>query len=269
MKVSPGKQSATPPLSRYLRFSLRTFFLIIATGVWLSVISNRARIQKQTVDRVNQLGGQVGFDYQLNDKMSWRKDPNLPAPVWMIDLIGADYVRSVSIVNFDDGSDPSDDELTVVANLTGLKQLTLANRKRITDSGLRHLTRLSEMEVLALNGTNVSGEGLQHILNMQKLKGITFDNSPLTDDAMQYIGRLEKLEWLFLNNTKITDDGLRHVTTLRSLENLQLRGTSITDEAIKYLSSLTSLKRVMLGENVSKEGRALLQAQLPKCKISN
>ncbi len=105
MKVSPGKQSATPALSRYLRFSLRTFFLlIIATGVWLSVISNRARIQKQTVDRVNQLGGQVGFDYQFDDKMSWRKDPKLPAPVWMIDLIGADYARSVTIVNFENVS---------------------------------------------------------------------------------------------------------------------------------------------------------------------
>ena len=270
VKVSPGKQSATPPLSRYLRFSLRTFFLlIIATGVWLSVISNRARVQKQSVDRVNQLGGQVGFDYQFDDKMAWRKDAKLPAPVWMIDLIGPDYARSITIVNFDEGSDPSDEDLKVIASCTSLKQLSLANRKRITDNGLRHFTRLTELEVLALNGTNVAGEGLQHTQNMQKLKGLTLDNSPLTDEALIYIGRLEKLEWLLLSNTRVTDDGLRHLATLKSLENLQLRGTSLTDEAVKYLSGLTSLKRVLLGENVSEEGRALLQAQLPKCKISN
>ena len=263
------KQSAIWLPTRFFRFSLRSFLLIvIAAGVWLSVVSNRVRIQKQAVDRVKQLGGQVGFDYQFDDKMNWRKDPKLPAPAWLIDLIGADYARSVTIVNFDVGSDPSDDDLKVVASLTSLKQLSLANRKRITDNGLRHLTGLSELEVLAIQGTNVSGEGFQHVMNMQKLTLLTLDNSPVTDDALQYIGRLQKLELLFLNNTRITDDGLKHLASLKSVTNLQLRGTLITDKAIKYLADLTSLKSVLLSDRVSNEGRARLQAQLPKCKVS-
>ena len=63
--------------------------------------------------------------------------------------------------------------------LNCLKQLSLANRIQITSNGLRHLTRLSELDVLAINGTSVSGEGLQHIPNVQKLKGLTLDDSPL------------------------------------------------------------------------------------------
>jgi len=97
--------------------------------------------------------------------MNWRKDPKLPAPVWLIDFIGQDYARSVTIVNFDEGSDPSNDDLIVVEGFSDLKQLTLMNRKKITDDCLDHFNELSNLEVLALNGTNVQGEGLRHLSN--------------------------------------------------------------------------------------------------------
>ncbi len=146
--------------TRWLRFSLRLLLLVVtALCVWLTVVSNRARSQKRAVDRVQQLGGRVAFDYQFDANMNWRNDPRLPAPVWLIDLIGEDYVRSVAIVNFDEGSDPTNDDLIAVAGFSDLKQLTLANRKRISDDGLRYISGLSKLEVLALNGANVQGEG--------------------------------------------------------------------------------------------------------------
>jgi Leucine-rich repeat (LRR) protein len=255
--------------TRWWRFSLKFLLLVLtATGVWLAAVSNRARSQKRAVDRVQELGGGVAFDYQFDANMNWRKDPKLPAPVWLIDLIGEDAARSVTIVNFDDGSDPTDDELVVVERLTDLKQLTLMNRKRITDDGLRHLIKLSKLEVLALNGTNIRGKGLQNVVHMQQLTGLTLDNTPLTDDALEYIGQLDNLQWLFLSNTRITDDGLKHIATLRRLEDLQLRGTSITDEGVKHLYGMTSLTRILLGDDVSREGRAALQAKLPKCQVN-
>jgi hypothetical protein len=263
------KQAANATPTRWFRFSLR-FLLVVVTAicVWLAVVSNRARSQKRAVDRVQELGGGVAFDYQFDGNMDWRKDPQLPAPAWLIDLIGEDFARSVVIVNLAEGSDPTDDDLSVVERLTDLKQLSLVNRKRITDDGLCHLTRLSELEVLALNGTNVRGQGLQHIVHMQNLTGLTLDNTPLTDDGLQYIAQLANLEWLFLSNTQITDEGLRHIAILPRLENLQIRGTAITDEGIKHLSGMTSLKLILLGDNVSQEGRSWLQSQLPKCKVN-
>lgn len=259
----------TKKRTRWLRFGLRSVLVVVtAACVWLAVVSHNARSQKKAVDRVEELGGHIAYDDQFDANMNWKKDPKLPAPVWLIDLIGEDYARSVTIVNFDDGSDPTNDELAVVEGLSSLKQLTLMNRKLITDDGLLHVTRLSNLEVLALNGTNVRGKGLRHIANLRNLTGLTLDNTPLTDDGLKYIGQLPKLEWLHLSNTQITDDGLRNIASLRRLEDLQIRGTSITDDGIKHLSDITSLKRVLLSDNVSKEGRSWLQAQLPKCKVN-
>lgn len=261
-------QSSDTTPRRYVRFSLRLLLLFItASCVWLGLASSRTRSQKRAVDRVHELGGRVAFDYQLDANMKWRKDPKLPAPVWLIDLIGEDYVRRPSIVNFDDGSDPTNDDLSVVERFTDLKQLTLMNKKRITDDGLHHLLTLSKLEVLALNGTNVRGPGLKHIIHMQNLTGLTLDNTPITDVGLKYVGELRTLEWLNLNRTQITDDGLRHIAALPHLESLQLRGTTITDEGVKQLASMTSLKRVLLGDAISTEGRAWLKAQLPNCAM--
>lgn len=255
--------------THWLRFSLRSMLVAVtAACVWLAVVSHDARTQKRAVRRVQELGGGFAFDYQFDANIDWRKDPKLPAPVWLIDLIGEDYARSVVLVNFDDGSDPTNDELTVIEGFSDLKQLTLMNRKRITDDGLHHLTRLSNLEVLALNGTNVRGKGLRHITKLRDLTGLTLDNTPLTNDGLEYIGQLSRLKWLHLSSTQITDDGLQKIATLRHLEDLQLRDTSITDEGIKHLSGLTSLKQVLLGDKVSKEGRLWLQTQLPKCKVN-
>jgi len=262
-------QIVTAKRTRWLQFSLRFLLLAVtALCVWLAVVSNRARSQKLAVDRVQQLGGGIAFDYQFDAHLNWRKDPKLPAPVWLIDLIGEDYARSVTIVNFDNGSDPTNDDLAAVEGFSDLKQLTLTNRKRISDDGLRHIAGLSKLEVLVLSGTNVQDEGLRRLTNLQNLKGLTLDNTPLTDSGLKYIVQLSNLKWLHLSNTRITDDGLQQIQFLRRLENLEIRGTSVTDEGIKHLAGMTTLKRVLLGDRVSEKGRSWLQTQLPKCKVN-
>ncbi len=269
MESTSKTESSDPTLRRPIRFSLKLLLLIFSIScVWLGYASNRARSQKRAVDRVIELGGHVGFDYQFDSNMNWRKDPKLPAPVWLIDVIGEDYARRPMVVNFDDGSDPTNGDLSVLERFTDLKQLTFMNRKRITDDGLHHLSPLAKLEVLALNGTHVRDQGLQHIRHMQNLTGLSLDRTPITHHGLKYVGELKKLEWLNLNDTQVTDEGLRHIASLPHLETLQLRGTSITDEGIKQLSRMTSLKLVLLGDAISREGQAWLQAQLPKCKVA-
>lgn len=255
----------------WLRCSIRSLLLVVTVvSVWLAVVSSRARSQKQAIDRVKQLGGFLGFDYKLDANMKWRKDPKLPAPVWLIDLIGEDYVRSVWIVNFDDGSDPTDDDLEVVERFDTLKQLTLMNRKKITDEGLRHVSGLTELEVLALNGTNVSGEGLSHLRNCRRLKGLPMNNTPLMDIGLSHISHLGNLEWVQLSGTQITDQGLSHLSGLTNLESLELRDTAITDDGLKHLSNLKSLKKLHLrGTRTTDAGRSWLQKELPNCKVAN
>jgi hypothetical protein len=252
-----------------LRISIRTFLIILTvTGVWFAYVTNAARSQKLAVDRIEELGGSVAFDYQFDSKMNWRTTPKPPLPQWLINLIDEEYSRSVSIVNLDDRSDPENDDLMVFAQTTDLRQLTFCNRKRITDDGLAHLAPLSRLEVLALDGTNIQGDGLRHLANMKGIKGLALHNTPLKDDGMQYIGQLDRLEWLILNNTKITDDGIAAIASLKCLASLQIRETAITDDGLKVLAKMKSLKQVLLSDNASENGKSWLQKQLPNCTVN-
>lgn len=256
---------------RWPRFSLRLLLVIVTlVAVWLAVTSQRARSQKLAIAEVERLGGFLGFDYQFDAGMKWRKDPQLPVPIWMVDLIGEDCARSVLIVNFDDGSDPNNDDLKVVERLDDLKELTLMNRTKITDEGLRHVAGLAELEVLAINGTNVTGDGLSYLRNCRKLKGLPMSDTPLTDAGLSHISHLQQLEWLQLNGTQITDEGLSQLSGLTNLESLQLRDTSITDRGLEHLSSLKSLKELLLrGTETTTKGRSMLQRELPKCSVTD
>ena len=252
---------------RWPRFGIRFLMLVVTlSAIWLAVSSNRARSQKKAVNQVEQLGGQLAFDYQFDANMNWKRDPKLPAPVWLIDLVGEDYARTVNIVNFDVGSDPTNDDLAIVERFSDLKQLSLANRTKISDDGLRHLAGMYDLEVLVLSGTNVEGEGLRHLRHCQSITGLTLDRTPLTDEGLKHVARLANLQWLHLSGTHITDQGLLHLASLGKLEYLELRGTAVTDEGLKHLFELKSLKHVDLGgTKVTSAGRKLLRAKLPNC----
>ena len=182
---------------RWLRFSMRFFLLVITVfGIWIAVLSNRARSQKKAVSRVEELGGQLAFDYQFDENQKWRTDPKLPAPVWLIDLVGEDYARSVEIVNFDVGSDPTNEDLAAVERFSKLRQLSLTDRKKISDEGLQHVAGMHNLEVLALQGTSVKGEGLRHLHQCQSITGLTLDRTPLTDEGLKHIAALPNLTWL-------------------------------------------------------------------------
>ncbi len=53
------------PRQRYVTFSLRTFFVLLTVfAVWLGVVVNRAREQREAVVAIEALGGVVVYDWQ-------------------------------------------------------------------------------------------------------------------------------------------------------------------------------------------------------------
>jgi hypothetical protein len=103
----------------WLRFSLRTLLGVTVLCVWLAVESSRARRQKSAITTVQQMGGRLGFDYQLERRGKWKSKPRPSGPEWLRRVIGDDYFRRVEIVHFDEGSDPSDHDLAVLHDLSG------------------------------------------------------------------------------------------------------------------------------------------------------
>jgi hypothetical protein len=87
-------------------------------------------------------------------------------PLWARSLIGADRIPNgwgtVTVISFDD-SDVSDDDLAnIAANLQrfpDVRALGLDNTK-ITDDGLEHVKRLSNLKIITLSGTQVTDMGV-------------------------------------------------------------------------------------------------------------
>lgn len=96
---------------RYLSFSLRTLFVLTtAFAVWLGVVVNRAREQREAVKAIEALGGRVTYDWQPRLGETPSRIAGLYVlpptnekrfgPVWLRRLIGDDFFQDVEIVQF-------------------------------------------------------------------------------------------------------------------------------------------------------------------------
>ena len=131
---------------RWLQFSLRGFLVALtAFAIWLGVIANRAREQREAVKAIEAKGGIVQYDWQVDLKrMSKiegfegykviRKYGSPGGAAWLRRRIGNDYFQKVVTVEFywGDPLKPRDlNESTLPAlvphlqNLRALKLLTV------------------------------------------------------------------------------------------------------------------------------------------------
>ena len=92
---------------RYLTFSLRTLFVLLtALAVWLGVVVNRAREQREAVKAIEALGGILFYDWQLgrprgiNYLLPRPRQAEPPGPEWLRKLIGDHYFQNVDVVYF-------------------------------------------------------------------------------------------------------------------------------------------------------------------------
>jgi hypothetical protein len=93
----------------------------------------------------------------------------------------------------------------------------------ISDEGLRHLQKMTQMEVVVLELTKVTGPGFKYFANMSKLEGIQFPRGPkLTGEGMQHFANCPKMLSLDLQHMAITDEGLAQIKQLKQLRSLYL-----------------------------------------------
>ena len=104
---------------RFLTFSLRTLFVVLtASAVWLGVVANRAREQREAVKAIEAIRGEVIYDWQERTKPQaggtisivyhathWtnyftpaKGEPGGPA--WLRRLIGNEYFQEAHTVQF-------------------------------------------------------------------------------------------------------------------------------------------------------------------------
>jgi len=182
--------------------------------VWLGITAKRARDQKQAVEAVLEMGGDVYYQHANfpgpGEPLPGRRrlgDP--PGPVWLRQIIGNEYFFTVVQIHLR-GPEVNDLSMVAVGRLTDVTSL-IHDAANITDAGLANLKSLTNLQVLSLFSTQITDAGLEH------LKG------------------LSNLQTLYLGHNQITDAGLVHLKGLTNLKDLNLRSTSVTDEGVQKL----------------------------------
>jgi len=113
----------------------------------------RGRKQREAVEAIEALGGQVYYEYQS----SGGQEP--PGPKWLWELIGEEYFVSVVSV--------------------------FLSNPLVTDVVLEHLKGLTNLQVLGLSTTQITDAGLEHLKGLKKLGWLLLDNTQVTDNGVK------------------------------------------------------------------------------------
>jgi hypothetical protein len=293
-------------LRRRFQFAVRSLLVfLVAVSVplgWFAWEMRKARRQREAVERIVELGGSVGYDYQVDANGDWVDGAESTTPIWLRRLLGDDFFCDVMTVDCQLTAF-GDNDVRHLQRLANLRTLTLP-ATQITDKGLAQLGEMTRLEALNLSGTKVTDAGLEHLKGLTSLSGLNVRNTHVTDAGLEHLKGLANLEWLDLGGTLVTnaglehlkelanlewldlggtavaDAGLKHLKWLPSLERLGLSGTQVTDAGLKHLMGITNLKRLVLSEvqitdfgaegwrtQVTNEGVTRLQKTLPNCEI--
>ena len=113
----------TKPKRRWLRFSLRSLLLFTAVlsifFAWAGSILIRVFEQRSVVAKIQSLGGEFYFDYQL----AGEEPP--PGPKLIRLIIGDDVFAYVAAVSLNDGDRATDADLAILPKLARLKDVAV------------------------------------------------------------------------------------------------------------------------------------------------
>ncbi len=118
----------------------------------------------------------------------------------------------------------------------------------VTDQELSRLTRLSEVETLWLESSEITDEGLHELLMFGRLKELTLAASRrLTDKGLaSYLEQAPPLELVSLHTTSASTRTAEALSHMQTLKRLDLWDTPMTDEGCRHLSRLPNLIRLRL-----------------------
>lgn len=152
----------------------------------------RARTQREAVEKIEQKGGYVAYDWETD----WVATPPIqkPYPAWLRGILGDNFFFDVVEASF--------------------------LRSDFDDENAVCLNGLANLERLYLDHTCITDAGLENISELPRLKELTLDYTQLSDVGLQHLAGLTNLEHLGLGGTQVTNVGLTYLEELRNLLRL-------------------------------------------------
>lgn len=157
-------------------------------------------------------------------------------------------------------------------SLSKLYMLRLALKKEVDDEALKtHISKLTSLGSLSLDGTSVTNDGLQHLSSLPKLRSLDLGSlKGVTGAGFERLAKLPALEELNLQSSGVSVDDLKKLPAalpklkklklgwlkvdgamtelagLKNLQSLDLFKTDLSDEGAKALASMSGLQKLYL-----------------------
>ncbi len=138
----------------------------------------------------------------------------------------------------------TDAGLAEITEFDKLKHLCIGGK--ISDAGLGYLTKLQHLETLNItNNKDVTNVGVAHIAKLTNLKELTLSSDKLTDDSLTALGAVKSLKKLYLSGAGLTTSGLSNLNPLSELTVLRVWRMK-RDESPLDIGRLTNLEELIL-----------------------
>jgi len=173
------------------------------------------------------------------------------------------------------GTRITDDGLRHLNKLTNLRQLTLANpdlpkqipdsrwaMSPITDAGLIHLKGLTTLTNLNLDGLPITDAGLDALTDLPGLEGLSLSRTKTKGPGLGRLKSLPTLAVLYLEENELTPEGLTSLMAATSLQVLSLNRVQLNADALKVLRALPRLAHLEI------TGCGLLDEEVRDLRIS-
>jgi hypothetical protein len=83
------------------------------------------------------------------------------------------------------GGGYTDEGLKEISDLTGLGELYLSDRAKITDAGIAHLRRLTGLRVLRLAGPGITDGCIKDLRELKGLKELSIQDTAITESGLK------------------------------------------------------------------------------------
>jgi hypothetical protein len=177
-----AKNTAIEPSNARSRWARCIFRIILTCLLTLSVCVAsffiRTRDRERAIEEIWKDGGNVWYDFQMDDRGGLILFAQPQRPQWQKAVFG-ESCRSAVI------------------------------RARVmSDAGMAHIERLTELRELLLGATQVSDAGLSHIGALRHLRVLDLGYTPVTDLGFAQVKQLTELKELYIKGTHVSDQSL-------------------------------------------------------------
>ncbi|MBU6452140.1 MAG: hypothetical protein KGS72_10205 [Cyanobacteria bacterium REEB67] len=145
--------------------------------------------------------------------------------------------------SMDDAEDEyCDRAMPAISHLTGLLELNI-DRSEVTDTGLKKIAGLTNLQHISAFLTPVRGEFLKDTTTLKKLRILELDSIGLKEDYLQHLPQYPDLVSLHLGHSHLSDKGLTYIAKCPKVEELDIgKNPAIDDQGLASLKNSKALR---------------------------